>query len=144
KFLSGEAEVQSATTTASATQVQSAPSIGNLQVRGDVSFGTGSAQLDATGQQTVDRLVEELQEFNAQTIAVRAIGHTSKTGSAAFNQQLSQQRAQAVVDRLKAKGITHTIVAEGRGFNEPLPNIPPTDVRNQRTEIRLVRLNARN
>lgn len=142
QFLKGEVQSTTAVTTASTTRVQSAPDIGNLQVRGDVSFATGSAQLDAIGQQTIDRLATEVQEFNAQTVAVRVIGHTSRTGSASLNQQLSQQRAQVVVDRLKSKGVVHTIVAEGKGFSEPLPSISPADARNQRTEIRLVRLNA--
>jgi len=32
-------------------------------------------------------------------------------------------------------------VAEGKGFSQLLPGIPPDDPRNQRTEIRLVRVN---
>jgi outer membrane protein OmpA-like peptidoglycan-associated protein len=67
------------------------------------------------------------------------IGHTSQTGSAAVNQSLSQERAQVVVNYLKQQGIKHNILAEGRGFSQPLPNIPASDARNQRTEIRLVR-----
>ncbi|MEO0534208.1 MAG: OmpA family protein [Cyanobacteria bacterium P01_A01_bin.123] len=125
----------------SAEQVQAAPDIGNLDVKGQVDFGTGSAQLTAAGQQTLDALAAEIQEFNPQTVAVRVIGHTSQTGGAALNQQLSQNRAQVVVDYLRSKGIQHNIVAEGKGFSEPLPGIAPQDAQNQRTEIRLVRVN---
>jgi outer membrane protein OmpA-like peptidoglycan-associated protein len=122
------------------TEIQEAPDIGNLEVRGEVSFTTGSAQLTTAGQQTLVNLAGEIKEFSQQTVAVRVIGHTSRTGSAAINQQLSQQRAQVVVDYLRNQGIQHNIVAEGKGFNEPLPNISPEDARNQRTEIRLVRV----
>jgi OmpA-OmpF porin, OOP family len=45
-----------------------------------------------------------------------------------------------VVDYLRSAGIQHNIVAEGKGFSEPLPNVPAIDARNQRTEIRLVRI----
>ncbi|MBW4521306.1 MAG: OmpA family protein [Scytolyngbya sp. HA4215-MV1] len=124
----------------SAAQVKSAPAIGNLQVRGEVSFGVGSADLTGQSTQTLDHLAQEIAEFNTGTVAVQVIGHTSRTGSAGFNQSLSQQRAQVVVNYLRQQGVQHSILAEGKGFNQPLPGIAPTDTRNQRTEIRLVRL----
>ncbi|MBD2059373.1 OmpA family protein [Oculatella sp. FACHB-28] len=123
------------------SQIQTAPDIGNLEVKGDVGFGVGSAQLTATGQQTLNQLAQEIQEFNTQTVAVRVIGHTSQTGAASLNQTLSQRRAQVVVDYLRNRGVQNNIVAEGKGFSQPLPGVAPTDARNQRTEIRLVRVN---
>ncbi|MEM8808094.1 MAG: OmpA family protein, partial [Cyanobacteria bacterium P01_G01_bin.38] len=137
------AAVQEQTTTPQleASAVTAAPTIGNLQVTGEVKFATGSANIAPEGQQTLNQLAEEIKEFNVQTVAVRVIGHTSKTGSAALNQQLSQQRAQVVVNYLKQKGVGNNIVAEGKGFNEPLAGVAPVDAKNQRTEIRLVRVN---
>lgn len=125
-------------------QVQSAPDIGNLQVRGEVKFATGLAQLSQASQQTLSQLGQEISEFNAQTVGIRVIGHTSQTGSASVNQTLSQERAQVVVDYLRNQGIQHNIVAEGKGFNEPLAGVAPADPSNQRTEIRLVRVNVPN
>ncbi|NET35748.1 MAG: OmpA family protein [Cyanothece sp. SIO1E1] len=139
--LSGKERAVTAVPTLQASQVTAAPDIGNLQVQGKVEFDVGSAQLTAAGKQTLDGLVQEISEFNPQTVAVRVIGHTSKTGSASFNQTLSQQRAQVVVNHLRGRGIKHNIVAEGKGFNQPLAGIQPTDPGNQRTEIRLVRVN---
>ncbi|MBE7380233.1 MAG: OmpA family protein [Leptolyngbya sp. SIO1E4] len=125
----------------SAADVQAAPDIGNLNVQGQVEFATGSAQLTTTGQQTLGGLLAEIQEFNPETVAVRVIGHTSKTGAPDLNQQLSQERAQVVVDYLRNQGMQHNIVAEGKGFYLPLSGIDPADPRQQRTEIRLVRVN---
>ena len=139
--LAGSETQTAAAPQVTASQVQAAPDIGNLQVQGKVDFATGSAQLTGVGQQTLEGLVKEIQEFNPQTVAVRVIGHTSQTGSAGFNQTLSQQRAQVVMNFLRGKGIQHNIVAEGKGFSAPLPGIAPTDAKNQRTEIRLVRVN---
>ncbi|MDJ0708079.1 MAG: phosphate ABC transporter substrate-binding/OmpA family protein [Leptolyngbyaceae cyanobacterium MO_188.B28] len=139
--LAGNKTQTAAAPQVTASQVQAAPNIGNLQVQGKVDFATGSAQLTSVGQQTLEGLVKEIQEFNPQTVAVRVIGHTSRTGSAGFNQTLSQQRAQVVLNFLRGKGIQHNIVAEGKGFSSPLPGIAPTDAKNQRTEIRLVRVN---
>jgi len=122
-------------------QIQTAPDIGNLQVRGEVKFATGSAKLTSQGQQTLNQLAQEIAEFNPQTVAVRIVGHTSKSGSAALNQTLSQQRAKIVTNYLRSRGLKHNFLAEGKGFNLPLPGIPAKDPRNQRTEIRLVRVN---
>ena len=139
--LAGNEKQPAAAPQVTASQMQAAPNIGNLQVQGKVEFTTGSAQLTGVGQQTLAGLVKEIQEFNPQTVAVRVIGHTSQTGPAGFNQTLSQQRAQVVVTYLRSKGIQHNIAAEGKGFSQPLPGVAPTNVKNQRTEIRLVRVN---
>ncbi|UBF28977.1 OmpA family protein [Kovacikia minuta CCNUW1] len=139
--LSGKGRAIAPTQKLNVSQVKAAPDIGNLQVQGEVSFGVGSADLTSDGTQTLAQLVQEINEFNTQTVAVRVIGHTSRTGSASFNQSLSQQRAQVVVDYLRTRGIRHNIIAEGKGFSQPLPGIQPGSSRNQRTEIRLVRVN---
>jgi OmpA-OmpF porin, OOP family len=124
----------------SKTQLQSAPSIGNLALKGQVSFEAESAQLTSDGQKTLNTLRKEIAEFNTQTVAVRIIGHTSRTGEAGQNQILSQLRAQAVADYLHSLGLKHKIIAQGKGFSAPLAGVPPEDSQNQRTEIRLVRL----
>lgn len=136
--LSGE---QSTTTqTVTQQQVQTADSIGNLSVRGTVSFATGSAALTHEGKQTLDQLASELGDFSPITTALNIVGHTSKTGSAAINQSLSQQRAQVVADYLKSRGVDLQIAVQGMGFNQPLPGIDPTHPQNQRTDIQLKRI----
>ncbi|MGB8700884.1 MAG: phosphate ABC transporter substrate-binding/OmpA family protein [Thermosynechococcaceae cyanobacterium] len=120
-------------------QIKNAPIIGDLKLQWDVKFDAGSVHLTKAGQQAINRLAQEISaEFNPQTVAVEVIGHTSQDGSAVANQILSQNRAQVVVDQFKRLGLPHAIIAEGKGFSDPLPEIPPTDSRNQRTEIRLV------
>ncbi len=137
--LSGQA--QTITPSLTPEQIQTAPDIGNLAIRGDVQFATGSASLTAASETTLNQLSSEIGEFSPETVAIRVIGHTSRSGAAAFNQTLSQQRAQVVVDYLKQQGITHNILAEGQGFNQPLAGLDPANPQNQRTEIRLVRAN---
>lgn len=129
-----------APTTVNASKIKTAPNIGNLQVQGDVKFNVGSTQLNLQGKQTLNQLAQEISEFNPQTVAVRVIGHTSGTGTAQLNQTISKQRAQAVANYLRSR-LKHNIIAEGKGYSQPLPGISPTDYRNQRTEIRLVRVN---
>lgn len=139
--LAGKGHNSSPTRAVKASQIKAAPDIGNLRVRGVVSFQVGSADLTGQSQRTLQQLAREIAEFSPQTVGVRVIGHTSRTGSASLNQALSEERAQVVVDYLRSQGVSNNIVAEGKGFSQPLPGIVFTDSRNQRTEIRLVRLN---
>ncbi|PZO09348.1 MAG: hypothetical protein DCF25_21735 [Leptolyngbya foveolarum] len=119
---------------------KSGSDIGNFQVRGQVSFNRDSAQLTAEGQKTLVQLAGELETFNAETIQVRVIGHTSRSGDAQMNQELSQERAAIVAEQLRAAGVKLNVLSEGKGFSKPLPNRPPAAPENQRTEIRLVRI----
>ena len=126
----------------SSAQIQQATPIGNLDVRGEVKFQAGSVQLTASGKQTLDRLVAEINEFSAANIAVNVQGHTSRSGSAALNQTLSKQRAQVVQNYLQSKNLPHNFVSEGLGFSQPLPGVDPDSSLNQRTVIRLVRIGS--
>ena len=116
--------------------------IGNLQVRGQVSFNRDSAQLTTEGQQTLAQLANELKTFNPKTIQIRVIGYTSRSGDAKMNLALSQERAAIVAEQLRKSGVKLNILSEGKGFSEPLPGRPPESPENQRTEIRLVRTDS--
>ncbi|BDM78611.1 phosphate ABC transporter substrate-binding/OmpA family protein [Acaryochloris marina] len=139
KVLRGQ---KSSTTKAQVTpqQIQSAPQVGNFKVRGEVKFATGSAVLSGDSQSTLKALAQEINEFNPSTIAVNVVGHTSKTGSAATNQTLSQQRAQVVANFLRSQGVRPNLVAEGKGFSAQLPGVDPASPAQQRTEIQLRRV----
>ncbi len=138
--LAGNLSVVTSSRATSAEQFKAATDIGNFQVKGQVSFASGSAQLTEEGEQTLTQLASSLKEFNQETVALRVIGHTSQTGSAQANQMLSQQRAAVVANYLKGVGVQLNISPEGKGTSEPLGEISPTDARQQRTEIRLVRV----
>jgi OmpA-OmpF porin, OOP family len=139
--LGGTQTLTTAGTKTIASALKSATNIGNLAVQGDVSFDVGSARLTPIGQTTLRNLVQEIGDFNTQTVAIRVIGHTSRTGAVDLNQSLSQERAQVVVNYLQSLGLKHRMIAEGKGFSQPLSGIDPADSRNQRTEVRLIRIN---
>jgi outer membrane protein OmpA-like peptidoglycan-associated protein/ABC-type nitrate/sulfonate/bicarbonate transport system substrate-binding protein len=138
KKLEGKQEL-AANANVNPNEIQNAPDIGNLQVE-EVKFETDASRMTNASKQTLNKLAEHIAEFNEQTVAVRVIGHTSGTGNPQLNQSLSQERAQVVADFLRQRGLKHKIVAEGKGSSQPIPSIPVEDRRNQRTEIRLVRL----
>jgi outer membrane protein OmpA-like peptidoglycan-associated protein len=63
-------------------------------------------------------------------------GYASKIGSDESNLSLSEARANAVADYLKAKGVpSNRIQTKGYGATNSLPGLDPKDQKNQRVEI---------
>ena len=104
----------STTTTTTTEQV-------SIDVAADVLFAFDSA--DLTPQATAT-----LQAVGADVVAraaggtVQVIGHTDSEGSDAYNQDLSQRRAQAAAQVLapSAQQVGLQVAAEGRGESEPV------------------------
>ncbi|MEM1026059.1 MAG: OmpA family protein [Myxococcota bacterium] len=75
---------------------------------------------------------------NPQLAKVRVEGHTDDRGSEAYNQRLSQARAESVVRYLVSKGVSKARL-EARGFGESLPRVPGTGeqvwAKNRRVEF---------
>jgi outer membrane protein OmpA-like peptidoglycan-associated protein len=89
-----------------------------IDVSSEVSFDFGKADLKPAFIPTLDKVADLLHRYDRTVVHV--IGHTDNVGSAEYNQRLSEQRAQSVVDYLTRKGIPwQRLVTEGRGFSEP-------------------------
>jgi outer membrane protein OmpA-like peptidoglycan-associated protein len=86
-------------------------------------------------------LLEELAELFKSKPDIRLAevqGHTDNTGSAVYNQRLSQGRAQAVVDALVRLGVSSDrLVAKGYGADKPLvPNSTDANrAKNRRVQV---------
>jgi len=80
-----------------------------------IVWNLGSATLTSTAKGLIDtRLMPVLN----QGVAVEIASHTDSRGSASSNQNLSERRAQAVVNYLMAKGVNSSkLVAKGYGEN---------------------------
>jgi OOP family OmpA-OmpF porin len=73
------------------------------------------------------------------TLKVEVQGHTDNRGSAAYNQRLSEKRAQAVMQYLSNAGIArYRLTAVGYGFSRPaVPNTTPENMAtNRRVELK--------
>src|SRR5262249_39334014 len=103
---------------------------------GDVLFDTGQATLKPGANLELDRIGQYLQR-NPQTHAIIE-GHTDSRGSAEYNEELSQRRAQAVAASLSERGISpYRIQAVGRGKDFPVASndTPSGRQQNRRVEI---------
>lgn len=101
-----------------------------------VQFDLGGSTVAAASQQQLRQFGQQLSQcrFNAIEVA----GHTDGSGSAAYNQRLSQQRAEAVRAVLVEAGVgAQSVTAKGYGSTRPVAD-DSTDAgqaANRRVEI---------
>jgi outer membrane protein OmpA-like peptidoglycan-associated protein len=85
----------------------------------DVTFATGSAQLDPRFGPVLDDVADVLQTYPATYVNV--VGHADSVGAADFNQRLSERRASAVAGDLIARGVLRDrLFVAGMGETQPI------------------------
>lgn len=90
-------------------------------LKSDVLFNFNKATLKSQGQQELDQLCTQLSSLDPKDGSVVVLGFTDRIGSEAYNQVLSEKRAQSVVDYLISKGIpADKISARGMGKSNPV------------------------
>ncbi|MFT3929724.1 MAG: OmpA family protein [Spongiibacteraceae bacterium] len=111
----------------------------NLVVPNAISFATNSAQLTSNFYGPLNDVATSLKSYPDTTVQI--IGHTDSTGAAAYNQQLSVNRANAVVVYLTAQGVDHErMQAIGMGASQPIADNKTAEGRaqNRRVEIKII------
>lgn len=102
----------------------------------DLLFATDSASVRPDLRRDLSTVSSSLLKYPNSRIEV--IGHTDNTGSAAYNQDLSQRRAVAVASVLRENGVPgNRIAAYGRGEDQPIASnlTPEGKAQNRRVEI---------
>ena len=90
-----------------------------LNVAG-INFATGSFNITPDSLAVLRTAAEAINIAPAGTL-IEVGGHTDNTGSSQLNANLSQQRAQAVVDTLVGMGVdASTLSAKGYGDSQPI------------------------
>jgi outer membrane protein OmpA-like peptidoglycan-associated protein len=126
--------------------VAAAPAPQRITLSADALFAFDRADLTDGGREAVTNLGAKLREHMAQTQGIRVTGYTDRLGSDAYNQQLSERRARAVMEALVRDGVPRTkILAEGLGKKDPVKDCPDAPRKelvaclapNRRVEIRV-------
>ncbi|WP_293087060.1 OmpA family protein [Okeania sp. SIO3B5] len=138
---SPEIETSAATTNTSTTSQSQGKNLSQNKTLGQVKFGFDAFELSPQAEQTINSLISEIKEYDPNKVTIRVEGHTSQVGGAQLNQEISQDRANAVVEYLKQQNLPYQVVGKGMGFSQPLPGSDPAADVNQRTVIILTPAN---
>lgn len=103
----------------------------------DLLFATDSASLRPDLTSDIRTVAASLLKYPNSRIEV--IGHTDNTGSAAYNQDLSQRRAVSVANVLRESGVPNgRISAYGRGEDQPIASNLSAQGRAQNRRVEII------
>ena len=110
-----------------------------LNMPGNITFAFDSSGLQPQFYPVLDNVANTLTQYNQTVIEVA--GHTDNVGTDAYNQTLSQQRANSVASYLTGKGVMQQrMIVVGAGEAHPISS-NDTDAgraQNRRVEITIV------
>ncbi|VWX33402.1 outer membrane protein OmpA [Limnobacter sp. 130] len=112
------------------------PVITKVSLEADAYFDFDKATLKQGGKDRIDSEITKLGQVDLNSVI--AIGHTDSIGSDAYNQKLSERRAQAVKDYMVSKGVAaDRIQIKGMGESQPVADNKTREGRakNRRVEI---------
>jgi len=112
-----------------------------LNMPGNITFRTGSADLNAQFFKVLDGVAQVAKKYDKTIIEIA--GHTDNVGGADFNKQLSQRRASAVAQYLQSRGVSEPrIITAAGGEDHPIASNSTEQGRaaNRRVEVTLAPL----
>ncbi|MBN2173730.1 MAG: OmpA family protein [Bacteroidales bacterium] len=113
--------------------------VGSKIVLNNIFYDFNKATLRDESVSELDRLYKLLVE--TPSLKIEVSGHTDNVGSATYNQDLSERRANSVVGYLLRKGIDPNRLAfKGYGFTQPIASNDTPEGRqlNRRTEFKVL------
>lgn len=113
-----------------------------LQTKGQISlyinFDSGKATIKPDSKSVIDEVVKALQ--SQPDLKVKVEGHTDNVGNEAANQQLSEDRAKAVMEAVVAAGVDPSrLSSAGFGMSKPIADNNTEEGRAQNRRVELVR-----
>ncbi|MEQ8896590.1 MAG: OmpA family protein [Roseovarius sp.] len=103
----------------------------------DILFAVDSSTVNSSLRGDLLTVANSLRDYPRSRVQV--VGHTDNTGSAAYNQSLSERRAGAVADVLMSGGVSFDrLEAFGRGEDQPVASNLTTEGRAQNRRVEIV------
>ena len=105
----------------------------------DTFFDFDKSVLKPEGKAKLKELVEKIKNISLEVVI--AVGHTDSVGTDAYNQKLSERRAEAAKAYLVSLGVPkNRIYTEGKGESEPAADNKTAAGRakNRRVEVEVV------
>ena len=122
-------------------QVQKVGDNVRLIMPSNITFDTDSAVFKPVFNNILTSVAKVINEFDKTKVQV--IGYTDNTGSAAYNDKLSMQRAQAVANYLKLRGVSAArLMVYGYGENNPIASNATAAGREQNRRVEITLINA--
>ena len=110
----------------------------HLEIDDVVQFDTSKATIKPESNQLLDDVAKAMNGHK-EIAVLHVIGHTDARGDKESNRKLSDERAKAVVDYLKAKGVAQPMDARGAGQDERLcsEDTDACHTKNRRVEFKI-------
>lgn len=108
-----------------------------IGIASDASFAVDSAELKFDAQSTFGKIADVLKDYNKT--AIHVVGNTDSTGSDAYNQKLSKERAQTVAQFMESRGVNaQRTRVWGRGESEPIATNDTAEGRSRNRRVDIV------
>ncbi|MCL2021068.1 MAG: OmpA family protein [Betaproteobacteria bacterium] len=103
-----------------------------------INFDTGKSTIKSESNELIDEIVAALK--SKSDMKVKLEGHTDNVGTPADNKKLSNDRANAVMSAIVAKGINKSrLSAEGFGLEKPVADNGTEEGRARNRRVEMVR-----
>jgi outer membrane protein OmpA-like peptidoglycan-associated protein len=101
-------------------RVETLPShVVRITMTNQTAFETNSSDIKSGFNSTMDKLADVVVRYGKTSLTI--VGHTDNVGSNAYNQKLSERRAQAVAQYFESKRVSPVRLATaGKGESQPV------------------------
>lgn len=110
-----------------------------LVLPSNITFASGKSAISPSFYNTLQGIARVMQQYDKTFLTI--VGHTDSTGSASFNQTLSEQRANSVKQYLLSQHVLPArLYAEGMGESQPIASNQTEQgkAQNRRVEIKII------
>lgn len=108
------------------------------KLKSDILFDSGKAQLKPEAKDNLKEMAEIMKKYPENVLTIN--GYTDITGTSEFNEELSEDRAEAVKKQLVAAGLPENVIStNGLGPQNPIASNDTSAGRkqNRRVEIQI-------